>query len=177
MLIPPRITDWIKQAYPKPSVDPAWLEACLTWISDELQLNDVDTQGDDMISNVDTQLLNSDLKDSTLAGTGFPMNIGLAEEARLWGRTLVQIQSIMEIGHSAFSLQNIRQTRVDRADLTGLASDNDEDEDGPVPKYPRSMLRFDLSDGSQILPAIEYRRLPELELGVTPLGYKVCKVN
>jgi RecQ-mediated genome instability protein 1 len=167
-----RITDWIRQAYPKPTVDPDWLDACLAWIAEELHLNDLDSQGDEIISNIDTQLLNSDLHDSMLTGTGFPPDIGNAENTRLRGHILVQIQGITEVGHSAFSLQNVRQTRIDRADLAGLTADDEEDE-GPIPTYPRSMLRFDLSDGSQAVRAIEYRRLPELVLGVTPLGYKV----
>ena len=174
MPVPPRLMEWMQQAYPMPTVDPAWLDACLAWIAEELHLNDFDTQGDEIISNVDAQLLNSDLRDSMLAGTGFPLNIGSAENVRLRGHILVQIQGMTEIGHSAFSLQNVQQTRVDRADLAGLTGDDDEDE-GPIPSYPRSMLQFELTDGSQLIKAIEYRRLPDLELGVTPLGYKVRK--
>lgn len=90
---------------------------------------------------------------------------------------LVEITSITEIAHSAFSLLNTHQTRVDRADL-GLAQDEnaeqprDEDE-GPIPRFPRGMLRFELSDGLTTFRAIEFRSLPQLELGTTPLGYKV----
>ena len=87
-----------------------------------------------------------------------------------------------DIGHSAFALQNVRQARIERADLAGLAGEEDENQDegeetGSVPKYPRSMLRFQLSDGATVLEAIEYRKIPELELGVTPLGYKVRSLN
>jgi len=159
-------------------VDPAWLDACLEWMAAEHQLNNMDTQAAEIISQVETQLLNSDLRDSMTKNTGFPPNIDKAEDTRLWGNTLVQVLAITEIGHSAFSLQNTRQMRIDRADLAGLTVENEDEEDGgPIPKYPRSMLRFDLSDGSQTLRAIEYRKLPELELGVTPLGYKVRKFN
>lgn len=108
-------------------------------------------------------------------GTGFPPDVLTLNNVRLTGPPiLVEIVAIMEIGQSAFSLQNVRQTRVDREDLAGLAgSDEDAEDEGPIPKYTRSMLRLELSDGTSILPAIEYRRLPELELGVTPPGYKV----
>ncbi|KAF8575164.1 hypothetical protein K439DRAFT_1370627 [Ramaria rubella] len=175
MPAPALITNWIRQAYPKPTVDPAWLDACLAWMSEELHLNDINSQADEIISNVDSQLLNSDLHDSMVAGTGFPRDIGSAENTRLRGNILVQIQGMTEIGHSAFSLQNVQQTRIDRADLAGLAGDGDEaaEDEGPVPKYPRSMLRFDLSDGSQTLRAIEFRPLPAFELGTTPLGFKM----
>ena len=92
---------------------------------------------------------------------------------------LVEIRSITEIAHSAFSLLNTHQTRVDRADL-GLARDEDnqqeprqQDEDeGPIPRFPRGMLRFELSDGHTRFRAIEYRSVPDLVLGETPLGYK-----
>lgn len=173
MPAPARVREWIRKAYPKPTVDPNWLDACVAWIAEELHLTDVDSQGDEIISNVDSQLLNSDLHDSMLAGTGFPLDIGSAENTQLRGHMLVQIQGMTEIGHSAFSLRNVQQTRIDRADLAGLTAEGEDDDEGPIPKYPRSMLQFDLSDGSQSVRAIEYRRLPELELGVTPLGYKV----
>lgn len=175
MPAPPPITDWVRHTYPKPTVDPEWLDACLAWIAEELHLNDFNSQTEEIISNVESQLLSSDLRDSMVAGTGFPHNIGNTENVRLRGHMLVQIQGMTEIGHSAFSLQTIQQTRIDRADLAGLTAEDEEDE-GPIPKFPRSMLQFELSDGSRSVKAIEYRKLPELELGVTPMGYKVRKI-
>lgn len=111
-----------------------------------------------------------------LPGTGLPTDVSELSNGRLTGPpVLVEIVSMTEIGQSAFSLQNVRQARIDHADLTGLAGEDAEEdpEAGSVPKYPRSMLRFQLSDGTTVLEAIEYRRIPQLELGVTPLGYKV----
>ena len=114
-----------------------------------------------------------------LPGTGLPRNVAELNNTKLQGLPiLVEIVSMTEIGHSAFSLQNVRQARIEKADLAGLAGEEDENQEdgeeaGPVPKYPRSMLRFQLSDGATVLEAIEYRKIPELELGVTPLGYKV----
>ena len=52
-----------------------------------------------------------------------------------------------------------------------------EDEEGPIPNYPHTTLKLQLSDGNVTLPAIEYRAIPELKLGETPLGYKVCIDN
>ena len=81
-----------------------------------------------------------------------------------------------EIGVSALSLNQTRQTRMERM-AAGEGEEGDGDVDvegeGPIPKYPRGMLRFELSDGATTLQAIEYRTLPELTLGVTQLGYKV----
>jgi len=74
-------------------------------------------------------------------------------------------------------LKNTRQMRIDRADLIGLGGEEVqgqvEEDEGPIPKYTRSMLKFKLSDGSNSLDAIEYRRIPQLDLGETPLGFKV----
>lgn len=129
---------------------------------------------DEIIHHVDLQLLQSDLTDSMLAGTGFPPNIAALPDTTIRGPVLVQIISIAEVGHSAFTLQNVRQARLEREDMAGLARQEDEDDEGPIPSYPRSMLKLHISDGSTTLQAMEYRRLPELVLGETPIGFKVC---
>lgn len=131
---------------------------------------------------LETALLDSDLKDSMQPGTGFPEGATTANNLVVQGSILVQIVDITEIGHSAFSLTNVRQTRLDQEDLAGLARQNEEenenqnqadDDAGPIPKYPRSMLKLHLSDGFVTVLAIEFRKIPELELGVTALGCKV----
>jgi RecQ-mediated genome instability protein 1 len=157
-----------------------WTEACCDWIIDELNLN-LGSSGDvaRLLQNVESQLLQSDLRDSAISGTGLPPNISTMKQGRLSGKpVLVEIVAITDIGHSAFQLQTVRQTRIDRADLAGLNAERgddgqaEEEEEGPVPRYPRSMLRLELSDGSTTLKAIEYRKVPQLQLGETPLGYK-----
>lgn len=154
------------------------MEGCYTWIESALQLdpvNDIEA----ILYNVETQLLQSDLGDSMLAGTGLPVDVSEYDKVKLTGPPiLVEIVSITEIGHSAFSLLNVRQARIERADLTGLAEEEENDEEtGPVPNYPRSMLQFELSDGSTTMKAIEYRSLPALELGDTALGFKVSETE
>lgn len=150
-------------------------------MAEQLQINSHDTKR--LTDTTEEALLDSDLKDSMQSGTGFPEGITSANNLTIQGPPiLVQIVDITEIGHSAFSLTNVRQTRLDQEDLAGLARENEEengdqnqvDEDaGPIPKYPRSMLKLQLSDGTVTVPAIEFRRVPGLELGVTPLGCKV----
>lgn len=102
------------------------------------------------------------------------------------GPILVQITAITDIGYSAFHLRNVRQTRIDKADMAGLADEIDAKEDGPsvtegedfrVPDYPRSMLRMALTDGSRTLQAMEYKRIPTLQLGTTQLGCKVLAIH
>jgi RecQ-mediated genome instability protein 1 len=138
------------------------------------------TDMDRIKEQVESQLLMSDLTDSMVHGTGLPRNIAGLQKSVLSGPpVLVQIVALTEIGHSAFSLMNVRQTKIDRADLSGLAQREDEDEadEGPVPNYPRSMLKFELSDGAIRLNAIEYRKIPEFDLENTPLGFKVWPSN
>lgn len=117
-----------------------------------------------------------------LPNTGFPANVSNMKHERIKGPPiLVEIISMTEIGHSAFNLLNVRQTRIDRADLAGMDRGDEEEEEGyqdpddeaPIPAYPRSMLKLFLSDGSVTIPAMEYARLPDLILGETPLGSKV----
>ena len=122
-----------------------------------------------------------------LISTGLPPNIRQQHKFSTGAQPiLVEIASLTEIGHSAFSLLNTRQARIEREDLAGLVQrereqnnqdgpvDDGEDE-GPIPNYPRQMLKLEISDGSVSLPAIEYRKIPELNLGETQLGCKVCR--
>lgn len=91
---------------------------------------------------------------------------------------LVQIMEITEIGVSAFQLEQIRAAREERV-LAGIGDEEGEEDgdievdgEGPMPKYPRRTLHFQVSDGATIFEAMEYRPLPQLGLGSTKLGYK-----
>ncbi|KAH9959580.1 hypothetical protein BC827DRAFT_491392 [Russula dissimulans] len=175
---PPQLLQWLRQTYPKPSVDENWLSQCYAWVIEEHSLNPA-TDMNKIIEQVEVQLLMSDLTDSMVHGTGLPHNVGGLQKGTLSGPPLlVQIVALTEIGHSAFNLMNVRKTKIDRADLSGLAQgDGDDNEDeaadeGPVPKYPRAMLQFELSDGAIRLNAIEYKKIPQLDLENTPLGFK-----
>lgn len=152
------------------------MEACCSWISDELNVDPI-AQKEEFLNNVENQLLESNLCDSMVSGTGMPDNALAMNNERLLGQPiLVEIIAIDEIGHSAFNLQNTRQTRIEREDLAGLAmQEGVEEDEGPIPKYPHTMLKFHLSDGNVTLPAIEYRAIPDIKLGETPLGYKASK--
>ena len=150
-----------------------WLEGCYTWIQDELQLNPARDMPA-ILENVNTQLLGSDFADSMVTGTGFPQNALKAAHAVLKGPLLVEVTEIMEIGHSAYSLLQVHESRLEYRKQAELREASGEaQEQKPMPKYPRSMLQFQLSDGAAVLPAIEFKPLPQFELGETPLGYKV----
>lgn len=209
MPVPERVAKWVSQNYPRPVIDAEWLSDCCDWISSTYSISP-STHFHDFITHVEAQLLQSNLEDSTVPGTGLNAELVRIEERPLPRRPrgrgnkpssratrkpmgqsrqrqttgsvplLVEIRSITEIAHSAFSLLNIHQTRLDRADL-GLAVETQDrqeqgqqDEDqGPIPRFPRGMLRFELSDGHTLFQAIEFRSIPELVLGETPLGFKM----
>ena len=127
-----------------------------------------------ILENVNTQLLESDFTDSMVAGTGIPQNAIGADSLTLKGPILVEVTNIMEIGHSAYSLLQVHESRVEYSKQSQiLRANGDAEERKPMPKFPRSMLQFQLSDGQLVLPAIECKRLPQFELGETPLGFKV----
>ncbi|KAI0359863.1 DUF1767-domain-containing protein [Trametes cingulata] len=178
MAPPPReVVQWLRRNYPRPTVDPVWLEACYEWIQENHNL-DPARDMPAILKHVEAQLLGSDLADSMLDGTGIPEDILVATDAFLEGPILVQVADIMEIGHSAYNLLQVYESREEWRKQEELRARRGEDADEgeerkPMPKYPRSMLQFQLSDGKSILPAIECKKMPEFELGETPLGYKV----
>ncbi|KAI0649115.1 hypothetical protein C8Q79DRAFT_493110 [Trametes meyenii] len=177
---PTQVLQWLKRTYPRPTVDPEWLQGCYTWIEQELPHLNTARDMPIILENVNTQLLQSNFADSMVAGTGFPPNVLNAEKVFLEGPILVEIVEIMEIGHSAYSLLQTYESRQEyrkQADLRAAGGDADAEEQKPMPKYPRSMLQLELSDGVSTLPAIESKKLPEFELGETPLGCKMIIKN
>ena len=51
--------------------------------------------------------------------------------------------------------------------------DDEDEEEGKLPAYPRGMLRLDIACAGWTARAMEYKRIDGLGLGVTPLGLKV----
>lgn len=95
---------------------------------------------------------------------------------------------MMEIGSSAFQLHNVLEQRRDVLDgATRIRRMDDEEQeygegdegvDRPgdkLPAYPRGMLKLQVSDGQQVVNAMEYKRIADLCLGETPLGAKVSR--
>ncbi|KAF8183962.1 hypothetical protein BJ912DRAFT_975749 [Pholiota molesta] len=175
---PASVIQWVNNHFPKPRVDLEWLDGCCEWLIDDQNLSPV-TAFPQFVERVKEQLLESDLADSMSKGTGFNPNITQATEDLQGPPILVQIVAMTEIGTSAFQLEQTRVAREERM-RTGLGNvEGEEDGDvevegeGPMPKYPRGTLRFQLSDGETIIDAMEFRNLPQLSLGVTELGYKM----
>lgn len=129
-------------------------------------------------NTVKQQLLKSNLADSMQAGTGL-RNIEKFSGNLTGPPVLVQIKQITDIGVSAFQLEQVRSAREERF-LAGDGEEEGEEEgdievegEGPMPKFPRGTLHFELSDGQVVLEGMEYRPLHELSLGKTQLGFKV----
>ncbi|SJL09700.1 uncharacterized protein ARMOST_13081 [Armillaria ostoyae] len=181
MAVPRQVTQFIERTYPRPRVDPEWLQACYDWVLEDKQLNPTsDIQ--QILKYVEEQLLCSNLQDSMLQGTGLPADIANPETQHtvVAGPVLVEIVSITDIGVSAYNLNKIRITRDERiaaGEQEVGEGDVEVEGEGPIPAYTRSMLRMDLSDGTMILKSMEYRPLKDLTLGETPLGCKLLLTN
>jgi len=133
----------------------------------------------EFMERVRDQLFKSDLQDSMLHGTGLDVHIANFSGTLQGPPVLVQIMAITEIGTSAFQLDQVRAAREERI-TEGVGNvEGEEDGDvevegeGPMPKYPRGTLHFQLSDGVTLFEAMEYRHIAQITLGNTPLGFKV----
>ncbi|KAG5646990.1 hypothetical protein DXG03_001714 [Asterophora parasitica] len=179
MAVPPRVVRWADDNYKRPRIDPEWLNDCYAYLTTEVGHNpDTDFQG--LVDAVKNQLLESNFTDSMLPGTGLPTHVAVPTTSMtLTGmQVLVEVASITEIANSAFNLDQTRQAREERLNDGDVEDEEGEGDidiagEGPIPKYPRGMLKFHLTDGWTMLPAIEYRPLPQLSLENTPLGFKM----
>ncbi|GLB40320.1 putative recQ mediated genome instability protein [Lyophyllum shimeji] len=177
MAVPPRVVKWVDENYKKPRVDPEWLSQCYAWLTTEGG-QDPDRDFEKLVKALEYQILESNFQDSMLPGTGLPTHIGLPTTSTTVKGVLVEVASMTEIAHSAFNLNQIsmaREERLKSGDVKDEEGEGDIDVagEGPIPKYPRGMLKFELTDGTTALRAMEYRPIPQLSLEKTPLGYKI----
>lgn len=154
------------------------MDGCCEWLVGNQHIDPL-TSFPEFTDQVKDQLLQSDLHDSMMHGTGLDVHINKYTGSLRGPPVLVQITEISDIGISAFQLEQVRAAREERL-MAGVGDEEGEEDgdvdvegEGPMPKYPRGALRFKLSDGVTTLKAIEYRSLPQISLGPTPLGYKV----
>ncbi|KIJ05380.1 hypothetical protein PAXINDRAFT_93539, partial [Paxillus involutus ATCC 200175] len=163
------------QNYLKPTIDPKWLSDCCQWISFEHNISHFHR----FIEHVELQVLRSYLEDSAVPGSGTTR----AHEGRA--------------GWPGINRDPLRDHAVKRNDRTrtphrdsiepsqascNLLSDSRihttprqqvEECEGPVPRFPRGVLMFELSNGCTTFSDIEFRSLAKLESGIMPLGHKV----
>jgi hypothetical protein len=194
-MAPPKVTQWVNENFPKPRVDPVstrqviirigsrllaqeWLDGCCEWLIGDQHIDPL-TSFPKFTHQVKDQLLQSDLSDSMMHGTGLDVHIDKFTGNLKGPPVLVQIVAITDTGVSAYQLEQVRAAREEHI-LSGFEDKEGEEDgdvdiegEGPMPKYPRGSLRLRLSDGVTKLEAMEYRPLPQISLGPTPLGYKV----
>lgn len=187
---------WLSSVYPTFAIDDTWLDECLSYLTQHRQ----DLLGPALLKTVEQQILLSPLE--TCASLG-ALPASLDSLDRLGGKAvLVQVISLDDVGQSAMSIKEALHARRDEArlgavnaarvrvhgltqtdeDLSASASTTAAAAAAPdATKYPRSMLKLELSDGFTGLSAIEYRRIHALALGETDLGCKLllknCKVR
>ncbi|KAL0954981.1 hypothetical protein HGRIS_003911 [Hohenbuehelia grisea] len=187
-MVPQEVNHWLQAHYSRPLVDQQWLDDCYDWITGPDGKNlSPDTSMPEILAEIEVQLLSSDLSASTQLGTGLPVDAPTMGQTRLTGPpVLVSIASITEIGYSALSLQRTKEAREERIAAGEIEVETEDGEEegegvravgGRIPRYQRGMLQFEITDGNVTIKAIEYKRIAALELGVTPLGYKILLKN
>ncbi|KAF8834404.1 hypothetical protein BDN67DRAFT_976075 [Paxillus ammoniavirescens] len=92
---------------------------------------------------------------------------------------MIKIRSITDTRQSVFGLLNTHHTRLDHADLgllvqrdgnhTGEQQQQVEESEGPVPRFPRGVLMFVLSNGHTTFSDIEFRS-SQIEVGNHAVG-------
>lgn len=188
-MAPVTVVNWLRSAYPTLRIKDDWLEACCDYLATHFP----GLSAAQLIKKVEAQILLASLESCCESG---PLPAQDLSETRsmmiasgVRGSILVQVESIFDAGESALSIKNIHEQRKEEARIKqrgGNADrariidnlDDGEAEKGP-PKYPRSMLTLQLSDGFTVMKAIEYKRIPGLSLDETKLGSKVrfCLLN
>ncbi|KAF6748634.1 hypothetical protein DFP72DRAFT_819884 [Ephemerocybe angulata] len=186
--VPAEVVQWVNRNFPKPSVDQEWLQGCYEWAIGQ---DGVRPNSQKLLETIQMQLLKSSLSGSMDSTDGLPQDIGhLNSNVTLSGvPTLVEIISVSEVGSSAFQLDQVRKAREERLRAGGYDEHGEGDEEdnlegeeeadlevegeGPLPKYPRSMLAFVLSEGTTQFQGMEYKTIPQLSLAHTPLGFKL----
>lgn len=189
---PAPVKRWLASVYPTLQLDPVWLDECLHYLSTHRQ----DLMGATLLKTVEQQILLSPLESCTASGSLPP---GASEEQdgilSPGKGQLLQIISMDEVGHSALHLKETLQARredaklgveADRVRVQGLTQEGEAEDAGTgaagvsgggAARFPRAMLKLELSDGHSTLQALEYRRIPALDLGSTDLGSKLLLKN
>ncbi|CAG8697053.1 7287_t:CDS:2, partial [Cetraspora pellucida] len=85
---------------------------------------------------------------------------------------ILQIADIFEVGVSAQSLLDVVNSYLSGSVKQGHKYNDISDKQYESIKFPRGMLKFQLTDGYQSVDAIEYKPLSNLNL-LTPIGIKI----
>lgn len=195
--VPPAVARLLAARHSTLEVDPKWLSRCVH----QLRQRDASLRAgtpDQLARAVRQALLDSDLAEVSPAAStrlSAALRSGKIGDAGR-GAVLVQIESMLDIGHSASVQLEIAEARremrrsnvdpntslVEETKTQGAAAGADHmadfqaQEDDKVmgtTVFPRRMLRLELSDGREKVTAIEMHRVPGLDMNTTRMGTKL----
>ncbi|KAJ7394247.1 recQ-mediated genome instability protein 1 [Desmophyllum pertusum] len=139
-----------------------WLEACINFVKEDnegkqlssVQLNEL----------VYEQWLMAEIDDSSLPR--LPEGLGNRDICKLEGNFNLQINSVLNVGESAYSQIQKLKGQDDPQELNYRANPSE-------PKIkPSRMLLLELTDGTQTVYGMEYQLIPSLKVN-TPPGTKI----
>lgn len=140
-----------------------WLRECVNFFCSENN----HYSPKDLENFVFDQWLLGDLRVIAVCGS-LPPNLSNILKTTLQGKMACQIESIIDIGHSAYNqMQKVRNEDVGNV----LIDENKEFQQAWEPKSNRC-LQFTLSDGAQTIKAIEYKPVSSLKTEMMP-GIKI----
>lgn len=156
------VTLWLSSKHI--NVLPEWTEACVEWIHNECQ---EEVLSDDQLRNmVYEQWLGSDLTE--IATPSLPQDLTQQNKAVVQGSYTLQINSIQDVGSSAYSqLIKIKGKENENVKVSAAQAFQSRFE----PK-PSRMLMMEVTDGHQKLQAMEYQHIPALNTEIPP-GTKI----
>lgn len=156
------------------------------WISDRIEETVEDTSMpffdyDHIVHSLHESVHNTPLHEIAVAGTGLPpLANPPTAHGNIEGPLVLELVHIVDIGVSAFDLEEVRQERAHirhqrRVSRVRSATGEQplQEREQVLPEYPRERLKLVLTDGFAELEAIECRRLPGIAMGKTPMGTKV----
>ncbi|ORX80284.1 hypothetical protein K493DRAFT_412172 [Basidiobolus meristosporus CBS 931.73] len=118
------------------------------------------------------EYLNADFRTGRIVPPAFPSNIEGVHQVTIFQQpAILQILDIIDVGVSAQHLLDatLRHNDPDRSRILAEEEKNEG-------KFPRSMLKFTLTDGIQETFAMEYRALNNVDIFL-PLGSKILVNN
>ncbi|XP_071820026.1 uncharacterized protein [Apostichopus japonicus] len=146
------------------NVLPEWIQACLEWIHNEYQGQDL--PGDQLKDMVYEQWLDSDLTE--IATPSLPQGLAQQEKITIQGSFTLQINSFQDVGSSAYS-QLIKIKGKENENVAVSATQATQNRFEPK---PNRMLMMEITDGHQTIQAMEYQSIPALTPD-TPPGTKI----
>ncbi|TSL97345.1 RecQ-mediated genome instability protein 1 [Bagarius yarrelli] len=142
-------------------VPQTWLDACVEWVTEEA--GGVALPQTELNQQVLNQWLLTDLRD--LAYPILPDGISEVEKTELNGCYCLQMDSLLDVSQPAYSqLQRLRGSDCSNDDVSAVTQATQRSWEAK----PTRMLMLQLTDGVQILEAIEYRTVPALSANLPP---------